>query len=45
VSAAVQELADLYDECLDTLEDQILGMRKESDVLVEFVTQIHKWRR
>jgi transcriptional regulator with XRE-family HTH domain len=42
---AVQELVDLYDECLDTLEDQILGMRKESDVLVEFVTQIHKWGR
>ncbi len=42
---AVQELMDLYDECLDTLEDQIIGMRKESDVLDEFVTQAHDWER
>ena len=39
---AVQELMDLYDESLDTLEDQILGMRKESDVLEQFVRQAQK---
>jgi transcriptional regulator with XRE-family HTH domain len=38
----IQKLMDLYDECLDTLEDQILGMRKESDVLEEFVAQTHR---
>jgi transcriptional regulator with XRE-family HTH domain len=37
----IQKLMDLYDECLDALEDQILGMRKESDALEEFVTQAH----
>jgi transcriptional regulator with XRE-family HTH domain len=42
---AVQELMDLYDEILDALEDQILGMRKESDVLEAFVTQAHDWER
>jgi transcriptional regulator with XRE-family HTH domain len=36
---AVRELMDLYDECLDTLEDQILVMRKESDELEGFVRQ------
>jgi transcriptional regulator with XRE-family HTH domain len=40
---AVQELVGLYDECLDTLEDQIVGMRKESDLLEEFVTQFRNW--
>jgi transcriptional regulator with XRE-family HTH domain len=39
---AVQELVDLYDESLDALEDLILGMRKESDVLEEFVRQAQK---
>jgi transcriptional regulator with XRE-family HTH domain len=39
---AVQELVDLYDESLDTLEDLILRMRKESDVLEEFVRQAQK---
>ena len=34
---------DFYDEILDTLEDQILGMRKESDVLEQFVTQGRNW--
>jgi transcriptional regulator with XRE-family HTH domain len=38
---AVQELVDLYDESLDKLEDLILEMRKESDVVEEFVTQAH----
>ena len=42
---AVTELNDLYDESLDTLEDQILEMRKESDVLEEFVTQAHDSER
>jgi hypothetical protein len=32
---------DLYDESLDKLEDLILEMRKESDVVEEFVTQAH----
>jgi transcriptional regulator with XRE-family HTH domain len=41
----VQELMDLYDECLDTLEAQILGMRKESDVLEAFVTQAQDQER
>jgi transcriptional regulator with XRE-family HTH domain len=35
---AVQELVDLYDECLDTLEDQIIGMREEGKVIAKFVT-------
>jgi transcriptional regulator with XRE-family HTH domain len=39
---AVQELVDLYDESLDTLEDQIIGMREEGDVLEEFVRQAQK---
>jgi vacuolar-type H+-ATPase subunit H len=39
---AVQELVDLYDESLDTLENQIIGMREEGDVLVEFVRQVQK---
>jgi transcriptional regulator with XRE-family HTH domain len=38
----VRKLMDLYDECLDTLEDQILGMRKENDVLEQFVRQAQK---
>ena len=38
---AVQALVDLYDESVDKLEDLILEMRKESDVLLEFVTQAH----
>jgi transcriptional regulator with XRE-family HTH domain len=42
---AVQELVDLYDESLDTLKDLILGMRKESDVLEEFVAQAHDSER
>jgi transcriptional regulator with XRE-family HTH domain len=42
---AVQELVDLYDESLDKLEDLILEMRKESDVLEEFVTQAHDSER
>jgi transcriptional regulator with XRE-family HTH domain len=41
----VQKLVDLYDEILDTLEDQIIEMRKESDVLEEFVTQAHDSER
>ena len=41
----IRKLMDLYDESLDALEDQILGMRKESDVLEEFVTQVHDWER
>jgi HTH-type transcriptional regulator, competence development regulator len=39
----VRTLMDLYDASLDTLEDQILRMRKESDVLEEFVMQAHNW--
>jgi hypothetical protein len=39
---AVQELVALFDESLDTLEDQILGMRKESDLLEKFVRQAQK---
>jgi transcriptional regulator with XRE-family HTH domain len=42
---AVQELRDIYSEALDLLEDQIHGMRKESDVLEEFVTQAHDSER
>jgi transcriptional regulator with XRE-family HTH domain len=41
----VRKLMTLYDECLDTLEDQIRGMRKESDALEEFVTQAHDSER
>jgi transcriptional regulator with XRE-family HTH domain len=44
-AAAVQELRDFYSEALDLLEDQIIGMREESDVLVEFVTQAHDSER
>ena len=36
---AVQVLVDLYDECLDTLERQIIEMRKEGDELEEYVTR------
>jgi len=42
---AIRELMDVYAESLDALEDQILGMRKESDVLEEFVMQAHDWER
>jgi hypothetical protein len=38
----VQMLMDLYDESLDTLESQIIGMREEGDVLEEFVRQAQK---
>ena len=38
----IQKLMDLYDECLDTLEDQIVGMREEGDVIEEFVRQAQK---
>jgi hypothetical protein len=30
---------DLYDECLEALEDQIIEMRKEGDALEAFVRQ------
>jgi transcriptional regulator with XRE-family HTH domain len=36
---AVRELMDLYDECLEALEDQIIEMRKEGDALEAFVRQ------
>ena len=42
---AVQTLLDLYDESLATLEDQIVRMRKEGEVLEEFVMQAHNWGR
>jgi|SRR5215217_19546 len=42
---AVQELMNLYDECLDTLEDQIIGMREEGNVIEKFVTQVQNWER
>jgi transcriptional regulator with XRE-family HTH domain len=42
---AVQALLDLYDESLATLEDQIVRMRKEGEVLEEFVMQAHDWGR
>ena len=37
---AVQKLVDLYQECLDTLERQIIEMRKEGDELEEYVTRL-----
>ena len=41
----VQKLMDLYDEILNALEDQIIEMRKEGEVLEEFVTQAHDSER
>jgi len=41
-AGAVQELRDFYSEALDLLEDQIIEMREEGDVLVEFVRQVQK---
>jgi transcriptional regulator with XRE-family HTH domain len=35
----IRKLMDLYDEGLDTLEDQIIEMRKEGDALEAFVRQ------
>jgi transcriptional regulator with XRE-family HTH domain len=35
----IRKLMDLYDECLDTLQDQLVAMREEGDVLESFVRQ------
>jgi transcriptional regulator with XRE-family HTH domain len=36
---SIRKLMDLYDECLEALEDQIIEMRKEGDALEAFVRQ------
>jgi hypothetical protein len=38
----IQKQMDLYAESLDTLEDQIIGMREEGDALEVFVRQAQK---
>jgi hypothetical protein len=35
----IRKLMDLYDECLEALEDQIVAMREEGDALEAFVRQ------